>query len=63
MQTPKNTASKVASIKSASNNAADTPVEQKNFNDDDFDDDLDNEPLEDLDYDGVARYDDEDDDY
>lgn len=62
MQTPKKTAIKSDAQPSASK-ATDNPAEQKKFNNDDFDDDFDDEPLEDLDYDGVNRYDDEDDDY
>ena len=62
MQTPKNTASK----STASNQAAIDPAEQKGkkFNeDDDFDDDFEDDTLDDLDYDGVTRFDDDDDDF
>jgi hypothetical protein len=62
MQTPKR------SLSNSSNAAepldAQNEQKSKKTNDeDDFDNDFDNEPLEDLDYDGVSRYDDEDDDF
>ncbi|WP_345951458.1 MULTISPECIES: hypothetical protein [unclassified Mucilaginibacter] len=64
MQTPKKTVSNSASFKSAAVNTAEKPAEQKRFDDeDDFDNDFNDEPLDDLDYDGANRYDDEDDDY
>lgn len=64
MQTPNKTASKSSIKNGASVNQAAESAEQKKFkDDDDFDEDFDDEPLDDLDYDGVNRFDDEDDDY
>ncbi len=63
MQTPKKTASASTSPKGGSlKDSADDPAERKRFNDDDDFDDLDDETLEDLDYDSASRFDDDDDD-
>jgi hypothetical protein len=62
MQSPRTTASKSILNGGSAIKAAGNPAEQKKLNDDDFDDDLDDAPLDDLDYDGT-RFDDEDDDY
>jgi len=62
MQTPTRTASKSTLISGPANKAAAKPAEQRNFHDDDFENDFDDEPLDDLDDDGT-NYDDEDDDF
>ena len=61
MQTPKQPATK----STAFNEATNKPAEQNGneFNEEeDFEDDFENDSLADLDYDGVSRFDDEDDD-
>jgi hypothetical protein len=61
MQTPKNTFGN-SNGKPGQADLPNEPKTKKVNSEDDFDEDFDNEPLDDLDYDGVARYDDDDDD-